>query len=197
MREDALAVLALPPRDPSRHRLPLTEILVDEPIDQLRDAALDLLRRIGDDLLFELALHARAVQQIEDAADAQRVVEVAMAAGLHLDEHFLDRAHAQIESAPEVGAVLDELPLDLVERGHIARQQREPLLGYRQVAPRQRVADAERARQLQLEAAPLVQRLVDVAFERIESARLPQRRLAVLRPIREARAHRKDQGPRA
>ena len=66
-----------------------------------------------------------------------------------------------------------------------------------EIPARQHVADAERARQLQPEAALLVERVVDEALQRLEPARRPQRRLALLRAARQPRADREDRRPRA
>ena len=100
-----------------RHqRLPLAQVLVDEPVDQLGDAPLDDHRGVGDDLLLELALDAGPVQQVEDAADAQRVVQECLAARFHLDQRLLDGRHAQLEPALQVFAVEGQLPRRRVER---------------------------------------------------------------------------------
>jgi hypothetical protein len=80
---------------PSRHKprrdgLPLGEVLIDEPVDEVCDAAFHLLRRVSDDAVFELTLHTRPVQQVHDSRDAQRVLEVLVAARFPLEEHLLD-----------------------------------------------------------------------------------------------------------
>ena len=113
-------------REPRRHGLPLAIVLVHEPVDDLRDAPLDLLRRVGDHLFLELALHARSVHQVEHAAEAQRVVEVPMSPCLHLEQDVLDPAHPQLESPAQVGAILRELPLDVVEGGRVGGEERQP-----------------------------------------------------------------------
>ncbi len=181
-----------PARDGGGDRLPLAEVLIDQPVDQLGHPPLDLPRRVGDDALLEFLLDARAVQQIDDPPEPQRVLEVLVAARLHVDEHLLDGRHPQLEPARQVGRVDRELPLDLIEHRHVVVQQREALVGDRRVAVRERLADAERVRQLQPETAGLVERLGDVRLERLETARRPRRRLAALRAQRQARAHRKD-----
>src|SRR5688572_2882884 len=66
------------------YRLPLPEVLIDQPIDQLRDAPLDLPRGIRNHPLLEFLLDARAVEQIDDASETQRVFEVLEAARLHV-----------------------------------------------------------------------------------------------------------------
>ena len=102
-------VVADAARDRGGYRLPLAEVLIDQPIDQLRDAPLDLPRRIRNDPLLEFLLDARAVEQIDDASETQRVLEVLVPARLHVDEHFLDRGHAQLEPARQVCRVDREL----------------------------------------------------------------------------------------
>ena len=112
-------MLAVTGREPRRHGLPLPIILVDQPVDDVRDVPLDLLRGVGHDLQLELPLHPRAIHEVEHAAQAQGVVEIAVPAGLHLEEHVLDRAHPQRETLGEVGAILRQLALDVVERGRV------------------------------------------------------------------------------
>ena len=116
---------------------------------------------------------------------------------LHLEQHVLDRAHPQLEPAAEVGAILRQLPLDVVERGRVGGQERQAFVRHADVAARQHVADPERARQLEPEPALLVERVVEEALERLEAAGRPQRRLALLRAARQPRADRKDRRPRA
>ena len=99
-------------RDP----LPLPEVRVDQPVDQLVDALLDLLRRVGDDLALEAFLHARPVQQVHHAADPHRVVEEVVAAALHLEQHVVDRRHPPFELARHVLLEEPELALDVVQQ---------------------------------------------------------------------------------
>jgi hypothetical protein len=73
--------------------LPLAEVLIDEPIDQIGDSPLYLLRRISDDPVFELLLYTSAIDQVEQAANAKRVFEERMSARFHLDQYFFDRCH--------------------------------------------------------------------------------------------------------
>ena len=126
--EHALAMFALARRQPRRHRLPLAEVLVDEPVDELGDPPLDLARRIADDLLLELALHPRAVEEIEDAAEPQRVVEVLVPARLHLEQHLLDRRSSAVRSrgADRRGSRASCRSMSSSALG-VAGQQRQPL----------------------------------------------------------------------
>ena len=94
--------------------------------------------RVGHDLLLELPLDARAVHQVEHAADAQRLVEVAVPAALHLEQHVLDRRPCAARTRGQIGAILRQLPLDVVERRGVVREERQALVGDRRVAPRQR-----------------------------------------------------------
>ena len=82
--DDPVLVLAAALGEVRGHALPLAEVGVDQPVDQLADLALDLLRRVGHDLLLEALLHRGSVQQVHDPADAHRVVEEVVAAVLHL-----------------------------------------------------------------------------------------------------------------
>ena len=54
--DDPIAVLAAALGEMRGDRLPLPEVRGHQPVDQLADLALDLLRRIGDDLLLEALL---------------------------------------------------------------------------------------------------------------------------------------------
>ena len=97
--DDAVAVLAAALGEVLGDGLPLPQVRVDQPVDQLADLALDLLRRVGDDLLLEPLLHPAAVEQVHDPADAHRVVEELVAALLHLEEDAVDVGHPQLEVA--------------------------------------------------------------------------------------------------
>ena len=97
-----------------------------------------------------------------------------MAARLHVDEHFLDRGHPQLESARQVVAVNRELALDVVEQRQVVLEQRQTLVGNRGVALGERLADADRVGQLQAEAAAVVERLADELLERLEAAGGPR-----------------------
>ena len=120
-----------------------------------------------------------------------------VSARLHLEQHLLDRAHPQLEPAGEVGAILRQLALDVVERRGVVREERQAFLGHAEIPARQDVADAERARQLQPEAALLVERVMEEALQRLEPAGGPQRRLALLGAACQPRADREDRRPRA
>ena len=100
--DDALAVLAPALGQVAGDRLPLPQVGVDEPVDELADLLLDLLRRVGDDLLLEALLHAAAVEQVHHPADPHRLVEVVVAAALHLEQDAVDVRHAELEIAGEV-----------------------------------------------------------------------------------------------
>jgi hypothetical protein len=108
-------------------RLPLPEILVDQPVDHVRDTTLDLLRRIHDDPIFELFLHTRAIHQVEQAPDSKRVFKERVTACFHLHEHLLDRRHSQLESCSHITAIDLELPLDVLQLRHIAHEQLQAL----------------------------------------------------------------------
>jgi hypothetical protein len=105
----------------------LTKVLIDEPVDHLGDSTLDLKRRVGDDLLFELLLYPRPVEQIHDAADAQCVLEKAMAARFHVGQLFLHRRHAQLEAALHVLTIDGHLTFDVAEQVQVLLDQRESL----------------------------------------------------------------------
>ncbi len=111
--------IAPPVRQVTRDPLPLAEVLVDEPVDQLVDAPVDLLRRVGDDLPFESLLHPRPVQQVHDAADPHRVVEEVMAAALHLEQHVVDGGHASLELARHVALEAGQLALHVLQQREV------------------------------------------------------------------------------
>ena len=114
--DDAIAVLPAALGQVQRDLLPLPQVGADHPVDQVRHAALDLHRRIGDDLSLEPLLHPRLVQQVEHPADAQHLVEVDVPALLHLQQDVLDLRHPQLELPIHVLAVHRVLPLDVVEQ---------------------------------------------------------------------------------
>ena len=121
--DDAILVLTAPFGQMLRHVLPLPQVRIDQPVHQLADLALDLLRRVGDDLLLEALLHPAAVQQIHDAPDPHGVVEELVAALLHLEQDAIDVGDAEPEIAHQVRLVHRQLALDLVERREVVLQQ--------------------------------------------------------------------------
>ena len=58
LADDAVAILAAAVGEMRRDALPLPQVHLDQPVDELGDLAFDLLRRVGDDLLFERLLDA-------------------------------------------------------------------------------------------------------------------------------------------
>ncbi len=120
---------------------------------------LDLLRRVGDDLLLEALLHPASVQQVHDPADPHRVVEVVVAALLHLEQDAIDVGHPQLEVARQVL---------LIHRRAAARRRRAWRSRPASSASRscttaacrlgERRRDAERVEQLQLDASGRVER---------------------------------------
>ena len=192
LADDAIAERAASIGQVLRDPLPLAEVGVDQPVDQVVHALLDLLRRVGDDLPLEALLHARPVQQIHHPADPHRVVEVAVAAPLHLEQHVVDRRHPSLELARHVLLEEPELALDVVEEREIPLQGHDALARRDRVAIDQRGADAERIQQLQLRARGVIERGLDVALERLEPARRPELRLPGLRAERRLGADGKD-----
>ena len=63
----------------------LSEVLVDKPVDQVHDAPLDQLWRIGDDMV-SILLHPGSIEEVEDTTDAKRLLEKGVAACLHVYE---------------------------------------------------------------------------------------------------------------
>ncbi len=178
--------------EPARNRLPLTEVLIDEPVDHLADTALDLQRHVRDNGLGELLLHSRPVQQIDNASDAQRALEEPVATRLHVRQHLRDAFHAELEPALQVAFLEQRLAADVCEQFDVAPQQRQSIASDADIPGRQRRGHAERVHQLQTETALWLQRFLDEFLESIESAGLPQPGLAVLRAHRELRAHSED-----
>jgi hypothetical protein len=83
----------------------LPKVLLHQPVDELRDEPIDTGRGIGDHPHVEFLLHAGPVQQVEHARHAQRVVQVLMSAGFHLEEYLLDRRHPQLEPFRQIVAI--------------------------------------------------------------------------------------------
>src|SRR5206468_8264095 len=82
--EYARRMLAMPFGEFPGDRLPLPKVLVDKPADQFRDAPLDLSRGIGDDVVLEFLLDARAVQEVGEATESKRLFEETVAASFHV-----------------------------------------------------------------------------------------------------------------
>ena len=156
----ARRMLAMPLGEFSRDRLPLSKVLVDKPVDQFRDAPLDLSRGIGDDLVFEFLLNARAVQQVGEAPESKRLFEKTVAASFHVGKNLLDRGDAQLEPAFHVVAVYGQLPLDVAEQLEVVVEDRQTLPGDRRKAVSECQPDAERIGQLQSKPVPRIKRVL-------------------------------------
>src|SRR4029079_15096201 len=90
--ENAIGVRLAPLCEMGADGLPLAEILVDQPVNQLIDAAFNLPWRIGNDPIFELFLNAGTIEEIDDPSDAQRIFEERVTARLHFKQDLLDVA---------------------------------------------------------------------------------------------------------
>ena len=151
----------------------------------------DLLRHVGDHRPLELTLNARLVQQIGNAADAQRVVEEGHAAVLELVQDVVDLRQTELELAREVRAIDAQLTLDVVDGLQVLAQQLEPPADRLARGLGQAQADAERIQQLQAQALALIERRRDVAFEigELIAVHRPRRAVAELRAQRVAGGH--------
>ena len=156
--DDLVAILPPALGEVRGYRLPLPKVRGDQPVDQLADLALDLLRRVGNDLLLESLLDAGAIQEIHEATDPDRFVEVVLPAPLHLEQDLVDVGHPELEVANQVFLVDSELAFDPLERGEVVLQQRQPFANNCRVPLGDRTPDAERVQQLQMHASGRVQR---------------------------------------
>ena len=90
------------------------------------DRDVDLLLGVADDLALELGADLVGVEQIEDAADADRILEELVAARVHLADDVLDPGQVIGELAAHVLGVELELAVDRLDRvdvvGRIARR---------------------------------------------------------------------------
>ena len=191
---NAITILAAALGQVLRDVLPLAQVGINEPVDQLTNFALDLLRRIGDDLLLECLLNPAAIQQIEHSTDPHGVVEEVLASPLHLQQDSIKVRNSESEITKQIRLIDRELPLDLVERREVVLQERGALLDRGRMAVGQRRTDAERIEQLQADAAGRIERLANVLLERFEPAGRPYGGIALLRAQRETRADGKNLG---
>ncbi len=159
-------------------RFPGAQILLDHPVDQLIDRDVDLLLGVADDLALELGADLVGVEQVEDAADPDRVLEELVAARSHLADDVLDPGQVIGELAAHILRVELKLPVDRLDRVDVVGKDRQPVVGRLQVSVGQVLGDAERAEQLEPDPALLVERLEDVLLERAEAA-LPPESLAL------------------
>ena len=174
-------------------RLPLPQVHVDEPVHELADLPFDLLRRVGDDLLLEPLLHPAAIQQIHRRARSassrrsNRGRAAPSRAGCGRCRPCGTRSRGQI-------LLIDrQLPLDLVQRGEVLLEQRRAARGRR--AACRSASDAATPSgfsSLRCTRPGASSVAVDVALERLEAARRPDRRVALLGAQREPRADGKD-----
>ena len=169
-------VLVLPPAlgEMRGDRLPLPQVRGHQPVDQLPDLPLDLLRRVGDDLLLEPLLDrgcgsadpsrgrcgssrrsspARAAPSRAGSCRCRPCGTRSRASGPPgrppAAARPLRASRSRPSAAPSRSRTIVRMPLG--ERG----------------------ADAERVQQLEVDAAGRVERRRDVALERLEAARRP------------------------
>ena len=159
--------------DELHHRLPLAVVAVDEPVDQLVDVAFDGAAGVGEDAALELAAQLLTVHQLDNARDAQVLVEEAVAAFGHLVEDVVDAVALVAEVAAHVILVGSQLLVDGVERLEVAFEQVLALRDDILVASDQGGGDADRVGELQPHAFAGVEEVEDVLFERAEAAALP------------------------
>ena len=172
---DAVRVLQAPPLEEVHHALPLAHVAGHHPVDGLLHPPLHDLGQIGHDLLVEGALELGRVDQVEDAAQPERLVEELHAAALELEQHLLHVGEAEAEVAGEVLLVEGELAIDGLDRLEVFLEEDEPGLAHLQVLVEEVQADAEGVEELQPHALLLVQRGGDVALQRLEAAGRPGR----------------------
>jgi hypothetical protein len=113
-----------------------------------------------------------------------------VAALLHLQQDAVDVRDPELEVAHQIRLVHRELTIHFVERREVVAQELGAFAHRRDMPFGQGRADPERIQQLQLHASRRVERLADVALERLESARRPGRRVPLLRAQREPGADR-------
>ena len=116
---------------------------------------------------------------------------------LELQQDVLNRRHPQRELPIHVVAIHRVLPLDVVEELDVLLQQIQPPLDHAEIPAGERLADAERIRQLQPQSLALVEPPVHVALKGLEPAGHPHRRLAELGAKRLTRTDREDLRRRA
>ena len=98
-----------------QRRLPLAQVFGHQPVDQGADLLLDLVGGIGHHLPLELALDALGVDQVQDAGQAQRLVEIDHAPVVHRQQHLLNVRQPVVEIVLHVAAIYLELPLDILD----------------------------------------------------------------------------------
>src|SRR6188472_2485047 len=154
-----------------RHPLPLAEVRGNEPVDQLSDLPFDLRRCVADHPLFVSLLDAAAIEQVEHAADPERIVKVVLPAPLHLQQDLVDVGHAELEVPRQVFLIRGELALNFLEGREVVGEKGEAVANNYCVSLRQSGTDAERVEQLEMNAARRVEGRRNKVLERLEAAR--------------------------
>ena len=120
--------------------------------------ALDQARHVLNHVARELRLEPALVQQVEDAAETQRVVEEGDASPLEVVENVVHRRQPVTELAAHVLAIERELALDVVDRQQVVLQQGELGLGRREVPVGKTPPDPDRIEQLQPQPLAFIER---------------------------------------
>ena len=178
---------------------PLPHVAGHHPVDDLLHAPLHLLGQVLQHVALEGLAQLVAADQVEHAAEAQRLVEEVHAPPLELQQHALHVGEAEAEVARQVLAVQLELAVDALHGLDVLAQEVEPRVHQRGLALGQAAgAHAQRVLELQAQALLLVQRGGAVALQRLEAGALQRRGVARLLGLRASRADTgKTSGPHA
>ena len=103
--------------------LPGAQVLRDHPVDQFGDGRVDLAFGVGHDLAFEGQARVLRADQVEDAPEADVLVEEAVGAFVQAVDDVLDAGDVAAELLAHLGLVPAQIGLDALDRRGVAFQQ--------------------------------------------------------------------------
>ena len=130
--------------DELHHGLPLAVVALDQPVDQFVHMMLDRTAAVGQHPALELTPQPLAVHQLDDADDAQFLVEETVAPLCHLVEDVIDAVALVTKVSPHIGLVGRQLLVDDVQRPKVALEQSLALADHFLVVGDKRCGDADR-----------------------------------------------------
>ncbi len=101
-------------------------LLVQHPVHQRLDGGVDALSAVGDDAALEVGAQPVGVEEVEDSAEAQRLVEEVVGAVVQFVDHVGDFLQAVREVPPHVLLVQPQLALDLVRALQVGLEHLQP-----------------------------------------------------------------------
>src|SRR5690242_17662695 len=156
------------------HILPKAMFLLDQPIDQRLHLLVNSSCTLPTHVSFKGFADPLALEQIEHATQANRLIKELIATSSHLQDDLLYFAQAMKKAALHIFAIELQLLLNGLDRASIFCQELCSLLDHLLDIGEQVLYDSKRAQQFQAHTFRFVQRLEEIGFYSAKAALFPQ-----------------------